>query len=52
MATGKRQRHARQAATRVATQNVPQAASYPIYARLNPILDKHDFDVEGLCRRF
>ncbi len=35
---------------RVATQDLPQTAAHPFYARLNQILDQHDFDrhVEGL----
>ena len=38
----------------VATQDLPQTAAHPFYARLNQILDQHDFDgfVEGLCERF
>ena len=51
---GKRQRHAKQASMWVATQDLPRSAAHPFYARLNQILDKHDFDgfVEGLCERF
>ena len=39
---------------RVATQDLPQTAAHPFYARLNQILDQHDFDrhVEGLCQPF
>ena len=39
---------------RVATQDLPRSAAHPFYARLNQILDQHDFDqfVEGLCERF
>ena len=35
----------------VATQDLPRSAAHPFYARLNQILDQHDFDgfVEGLC---
>ena len=38
----------------VATQDLPRSAAHPFYARLNQILDPHDFDsfVEGLCERF
>lgn len=38
----------------VATQDLPSSAAHPFYARLNHILDQHDFDgfVEGLCERF
>jgi transposase len=38
----------------VATQDLPRSAAHPFYARLNQILDQHDFDgfVEGLCKRF
>jgi len=34
----------------VATQDLPRTAAHPFYARLNQILDQHDFDryVEGL----
>jgi transposase len=54
MAMGKRQRHAKQASMWVATQDLPRSAAHPFYARLNQILDQHDFDgfVEGLCERF
>jgi transposase len=54
MAMGKRRRHARQATMWVATQDLPRTAGHPFYARLNQILDKHDFDgyVEKLCQRF
>jgi hypothetical protein len=52
MAMGKRRRHATQASMWVATQDLPQTAAHPFYARLNQILDQHDFDrhVEGLSR--
>jgi transposase len=35
-------------------QDLPRSAAHPFYARLNRILDQHDFDgfVEGLCERF
>ena len=38
----------------VATQDLPRSAGHPFYARLNQLLDRHDFDgyVEGLCARF
>jgi transposase len=54
MAMGKRRRHAKQASMWVATQDLPRSAAHPFYARLNQILDQHDFDgfVEGLCERF
>ena len=54
MAMGKRTRHANQPAMWVATQDLPRSAAHPFYARLNHILDQHDFDgfVEGLCERF
>jgi len=54
MAMGTRQRHAKQASMWVATQDLPHSAAHPFYARLNQILDEHDFDkyVEGLCQRF
>jgi len=54
MAMGKRRRHAKQATMWVAAQDLPRTAGHPFYARLNQILDKHDFDeyVEELCQRF
>jgi transposase len=54
MAMGKRRRHAKQSTMWVATQDLPRTAGHPFYARLNQILDKHDFDgyVEELCQRF
>jgi transposase len=54
MAMGKRKRHAKQSSMWVATQDLPRSAAHPFYARLNQILDQHDFDgyVEGLCQRF
>ena len=38
----------------VATHDLPRTAAHPFYARLNQILDQHDFDrhVEGLCQPF
>ena len=34
--------------------DLPRTAAHPFYARLNQILEQHDFDafVEALCRRF
>ena len=54
MAMGKRKRHARQASTWVATQDLPRSAAHPFYTLLNQILDEHDLDgyVEGLCAQF
>jgi transposase len=54
MAMGKRRRQAKQASMWVATQDLPRSAAHPFYARLNQILDQHDFDgyVEGLCEQF
>ena len=54
MAMGKRRRHAKQGSIWVATHDRPRSAAHPFYARLNQILDQHDFDgyVEGLCQRF
>jgi transposase len=54
MAMGKRKRRPKQVSIWVATQDLPRSAAHPFYARLNQILDAHDFDgyVEGLCRRF
>ena len=51
---GKRKRHANQPAMGVATQDLPRSAAHPFYARLNQILDEHDFDgfVEGQCEPF
>lgn len=38
----------------VATQDLPRSVAHPFYARLNELLDQHDFDgfVEGRCERF
>lgn len=38
----------------VATEDLPRSAAHPFYARLNQILEQHDFDrnIEGLCERF
>ena len=54
MAMGKRRQLAKQATMWVATQEMPRTAVHPFYARLNQILDEHDFDgfVESLCDRF
>jgi transposase len=51
---GRRRRHAKQASMWVATEDLPRSVAHPFYARLNQILDQHDFDrfVEGLCERF
>jgi hypothetical protein len=51
MAMGKRRRRAKQTSMWVATQDLPRSAAHPFYARLNQILDQHDFGVfvEGLC---
>ena len=51
---GKRRRQSKQASMWVATQDLPRTAAHPFYARLNQILDQHDFDgfVQGICRRF
>jgi transposase len=52
MAMGTRQHE--QAAMWIATSDLPKSPGHPFYARLNQILDAHDFDgfVEGMCRRF
>jgi transposase len=54
MGIGKRKRHAKQASMWLATHDMPRSAGHPFYARLNQILDQHEFDgfVEGLCERF
>src|SRR6476619_3404760 len=54
MAMGKRQRHAKQVSMWVATHDLPRSVAHSFYARLNQILDQHEFDgfVEGLCERF
>src|SRR5688572_25503318 len=54
MAMGKRRPRAKQASMWVPTQDLPRSAAHPFYARLNQLLDQHDFDgfVEGLCERF
>ena len=46
--------HAKQASMWVTTRDLPRSAADPFYARLNEILDQHDFDgfVESLCERF
>jgi len=38
----------------VAADDLPRSAAHPFHARLNQILDQHDFDgfVEGVCERF
>jgi len=54
MAMGKRRRRATQTSMWVATSDLPRSAAHPFYARLNQILDTHDFDgyVEKLCQPF
>jgi transposase len=54
MAMGKRRSRTKQTSMWVATQDLPRSAAHPFYARLNQILDQHDFDgcVERLCERF
>jgi transposase len=54
MAMGRRRRPKNQASMWVATQDLPRSAAHPFYARLNQILEQHDFDgyVEELCQRF
>src|SRR4030095_9485299 len=54
MAMGKRRRHAKQTSMWVATEDLPRSAAHPFYARLNQILEGHDFHgfVESLCERF
>ena len=51
---GTRKRRAKQPSIWVTTQDLPRSAAHPFYARLNQILDQHNFDgyVEGLCQRF
>jgi transposase len=51
---GTRRRHATQTSMWVATSDLLRSSAHPFYARLNQIIEKHDFDgfVEGLCRRF
>jgi hypothetical protein len=53
MAMGKRKRD-RQPAMWVTTTDLPSAASYPFYGRLNQLLHDHGFDafVEERCARF
>src|SRR5215210_6705458 len=38
----------------IATSELPRSPGHPFYARLNALLDAHDFDrfVEALCRQF
>jgi transposase len=52
MAMGTRQ--SEQSSLWVATSELPTSPGHPFYARLNALLDAHDFDqvVEGLCRKF
>ena len=51
---GQQRRHAKQASMWVTTKDLRRTAGHPFCARLNQILDKHDFDeyVEELCQRF
>jgi hypothetical protein len=44
MAMGSRRWHAKQALMWVTTRDLPRSAADPFYARLNEILDQHDFD--------
>jgi len=52
MAMGTRQ--SEQSSLWVATSELPTSPGHPFYARLNALLDAHDFDqfVEGLCHKF
>jgi transposase len=52
MAMGTRQ--SEQSSLWVATSELPTSPGHPFYARLNALLDAHNFDqfVEGLCRKF
>jgi transposase len=54
MAMGKRRRRAKQTSMWVATSDLPRSAAHPFYARVNQILDTHNFDgyVEELCQQF
>ena len=54
MAMGTRRPHAKQVSIWVAAADLPWSLAHPFYARVNQILDQHDFDgfVEGLCDRF
>jgi transposase len=47
-------RESDQAPLWIATSDLPTSPGHPFYARVNALLDAHDFDrfVEGLCRRF
>ena len=47
-------RESEQSSLWIATSELPKSPGHPFYARLNALLDAHDFDrfVEGLCRRF
>lgn len=51
---GQTKRHAKQASMWVAIQGLPGSAGPPFYARLDQLLDQHEFDgdVERLCARF
>ena len=47
-------REGEQSSLWVATSDLPASPGHPFYARLNAVLEAHDFDrfVEDLCRRF
>ena len=47
-------RESEQSALWVATADLPTSPGHPFYARLNALLDAHEFDrfVEGLCGKF
>lgn len=47
-------RESEQASLWIATSELPKSPGHPFYARLNALLDAHDFDrfVEGLCGSF
>jgi transposase len=47
-------REGEQSSLWVATSDLPASPGHPFYARLNALLEAHDFDrvVEDLCRRF
>jgi len=45
-------RESEQSSLWIATSELPKSPGHPFYARLNALLDAHDFDrfVEGVCR--
>ena len=47
-------RESEQSSLWIPTSDLPKSPGHPFFARLNALLDAHDFDrfVEGLCRRF